>query len=434
MEEHEGSGFDEFFIEMEEFEYKQVNKFSRMLNFGDGGSLAQEPLVHDGIVYAASMDRNVYAVDARTGDLIWSFRAEGGFAGSSPVIGDGKLYIGSYDQIMYAIDAKTGELAWKFRTMGKIVATATFHDGKVYFGSSDYNGYCVDAGSGQLAWKFKTYGEVMCQPTIYKDHVFFGSNDHFLYCVDAETGRLAWKFETQGEIFFQSSLVIHDGRVHFPSFDNFLRAVDVDSGRLVWKFKTGSYGGMSNGPFLYRDVLYQPNREGVLWALTPGGKELWNFRINNAMASPIVHEDRIYFGTEDHNLYCLDLKGKVLWKFETQDIMWWKPATWNGRIYFTSFDCHLYCVDTGTHQLVWKFRAQGEPSYIPPPFESFELTVSKHGEDSGLAEKDTVKRYATDIGEEEEGGKFYKSRITYQVSTQYGAKGKYQIDSDEEEF
>jgi hypothetical protein len=28
----------------------------------------------------------------------------------------------------------------------------------------------------------------------------------------------------------------------------------------------------------------------------------------------------------------------------------------------------------------------------------------------------------------------YKSRITYQISTQYAAKGKYQVDSEEEEF
>ena len=36
--------------------------------------------------------------------------------------------------------------------------------------------------------------------------------------------------------------------------------------------------------------------------------------------------------------------------------------------------------------------------------------------------------------DEADGTSAYKSRVTYQVSTQYQAKGKYQIDSDEEAF
>jgi eukaryotic-like serine/threonine-protein kinase len=430
MEESEGSGFDEFFVEMEESEYVKIKKFDRMLNFGEGGSFAQEPLIHDGNVYVASLDRNVYALSTKTGDLIWSFRAEGGIVGSSPVIGDGVLYVGSYDQNLYALDAKTGRLVWKFHTMGKIVASATLHEGKVYFGSSDYNAYCLDAKSGELIWKFKTYGETMFKPTIHDGKVFFGSNDQFLYCLDARSGKLIWKHETQGEIFCQNALLIHEGVVYFPSFDNFLRAADVNTGSLIWKFKTGSYGGMASSPFFYKGVLYQPNREGVLWALTPDGRELWNFRIPNAMSHPLVHDDRIYIGT-DRNLYCLSLSGKKLWSFETQGEIWWRPAVWNGMVYFASFDCHLYCVDIATHELSWKFRARGEPSYMPPPFDSFELSVKKHVEDSDFHDVGTDKRYAA-VFEEDDAGKFYKSKVTYRMSTQYSAKGKYQKDSDEE--
>jgi len=50
-------------------------------------------------------------------------------------------------------------------------------------------------------------------------------------------------------------------------------------------------------------------------------------------------------------------------------------------------------------------------------------------------EEGRKKSYEINITGESEGiGSFYKSRITYQVSTQYREKGKYQIDTDEEAF
>jgi outer membrane protein assembly factor BamB len=209
--------------------------------------------------------------------------------------------------------------------------------------------------------------------------------------------------------------------------------VDIDTGKLVWKFLTGHFGGMNTGPTLHEDVLYQTNREGTLYALTLDGKEKWNFRINNAMAHQFVYKDRIYFGTEDYNLYCLSLDGKILWKFPTQGEIWWKPSAWENKIFFTSMDCYLYCVDIETHQLVWKFRGQGPVSYMGPPFDSYELKVKKPVEDTGLKEETEKKRYDMRISEEESPDT-YTSRITYQLSSKYQSKGKYQIDSKEEEF
>jgi hypothetical protein len=50
-------------------------------------------------------------------------------------------------------------------------------------------------------------------------------------------------------------------------------------------------------------------------------------------------------------------------------------------------------------------------------------------------EEEKKKAYEFGFGDEEGGNTgAYKSRITYQVSTQYASKGKYQVDSQEEEF
>ncbi|MBN2330911.1 MAG: PQQ-binding-like beta-propeller repeat protein [Candidatus Aenigmarchaeota archaeon] len=431
MEEHGGFGFDDFSVEIEDFEYKLVKKFDRIFNLGEGGSFLQWPFLYEGRVYVACLDRNVYCLDGRTGGLVWKFTADGGFAPASPMIDEGIVYIGSYDYNLYALDARTGGMIWKYHTQGKLAGNATIHGSRVFVGSNDYNMYCLDAKTGEFIWKFRTQGEVPSKPTFHDGMVLFGSYDRFFYCVDEQSGRLIWKFETQGDVYNEDDVLIHEGVVYFPSFDNFLRAVDIKTGRMLWKFRTGNYGGMHSGPRMAGDRLIQVNREGVMHALTFGGKVIWKFRINQAMALPMIHDGKIYVGTEDENLYCIDLEGNVLWKFKTQGSLWWKPTIWEEKVLFTSHDCNVYCVDINTHQLLWKFRGQGAPSYFPPPFDSYELTVKKAASESGLEEKATRKRYDFGMSEEETTSQ-YKSKITYQISTQYASKGKYQIDSDEE--
>jgi outer membrane protein assembly factor BamB len=429
MDFDEGLDFDEFSVEMEDFEVRQVKKFDRTFNIKTGGSFSQKPLVHDGLVYVGCMDQHLYAVDAKTGEVKWRFKMEGGVYVSSPVISDGIIYVGSYDHNLYAVDARSGKPVWKFQTRDKVLSSAFVHGDRVYFGSNDYNLYCLDKRTGELVWKFKTQGEVVSTSVVHKGMVFFGSYDHLLYCLDAESGRLVWKFETQGDIFNTTPFLINEDIIYFDSFDNYMRAVDINTGQLVWKFLTGRYG-MQDGPIMHNGILYQTNREGVLYALTLSGKIIWEFRINDIIARPIIHGNRIYLGTGDYNLYCLDLRtGRVLWKFPTQGELWWKPAVWDDRIYFTSMDCFLYCLDLSTHKVIWKLRGQGETSPMTSPFDSFELVVKKRTEESGMEEKEGRKRYNIDAFEEQRGS-FYKSRITYQMSTQYREKGKYQTDEE----
>jgi outer membrane protein assembly factor BamB len=430
MEEHGGFDFGQYSVEMGDFEFKRVQKFDRIWNYGPGGSFAERPLVHGDIVYVGCMDQNVYALRAQNGEVVWRFRARAGVFGSSPVISGGKIFVGSFDYNLYALDARTGELAWKFPTRGEIMCNPLVHEGRVYVGSKDMVFYCVEERTGKLVWKFRTQGEIASTPSVCGEKVFIGSFDHILYCLDKDDGKLIWKFNTQGEIFNDGGFLIHEGVIYFGSFDNYLRAVDVETGKLLWKFLTGNYGGMGTAAHMHKGTIFQTNREGNFFALTPEGKQVWKFTINHCIANPVFKDDRIYIGSEDRNLYCLDLRGRVLWKFATQGALWWMPAIWHDSVIFTSMDCFVYAVDIKTERLLWKFRGQGAPSFSPPPYESYELSM--HVPEK-VVEEARKKAYDVGIGDEgEDSGRFYKSRITYQVSSRYHEKGKYQIDSDEE--
>ena len=65
------------------------------------------------MVYVGSWDHNVYALNASTGALLWSF-VTGNLVGSSPAVADGVVYFGSYDNNVYALNARTGAKLWSY--------------------------------------------------------------------------------------------------------------------------------------------------------------------------------------------------------------------------------------------------------------------------------------------------------------------------------
>ena len=54
------------------------------------------PAVANGVVYVGSYDKNVYALDAKTGAKLWSYIAGGGVY-TSPSVANGLVYVGSDD-------------------------------------------------------------------------------------------------------------------------------------------------------------------------------------------------------------------------------------------------------------------------------------------------------------------------------------------------
>ena len=83
----------------------------------DPGSQVTTPLVHDGVMYLASPNSIVQALDAATGDLLWEFRDD---AELPPVrrevlglaIYEDKIYLNTADARIIALDMRTGQKVW----------------------------------------------------------------------------------------------------------------------------------------------------------------------------------------------------------------------------------------------------------------------------------------------------------------------------------
>jgi outer membrane protein assembly factor BamB len=91
-------------------------------------------------------------VEAKGLKLNWQADLSGKL--SSPVVADGKLFLASADSHqVHALDAVTGESMWTFTAAERIDSPPTIWQGRVLFGSADGYVYCLRGTDGQLAWR-----------------------------------------------------------------------------------------------------------------------------------------------------------------------------------------------------------------------------------------------------------------------------------------
>jgi outer membrane protein assembly factor BamB len=91
------------------------------------------PAVQDGVVYTDSSGPtggHVYALNAKTGGMIWSYEAPNGIPGVS--VAGGVVYAAADDGIIRALDAASGDLLWSFNTGSRVAQPPIIANGMVY--------------------------------------------------------------------------------------------------------------------------------------------------------------------------------------------------------------------------------------------------------------------------------------------------------------
>ncbi len=91
-----------------------------------------------------------------TNQTLWKFETGNSVEYSSPSIVNGVVYVGSQDRTVYALDAATGNKIWSFAAGYSIKSTAAVVNDVVYVGSLDHNVYAINAITGSQIWNYTT--------------------------------------------------------------------------------------------------------------------------------------------------------------------------------------------------------------------------------------------------------------------------------------
>ena len=311
-------------------------------SFPTHGIVRCKPAIANGTVYFASDDGNLYALKAQSGTKLWSYNIGNkikrilpntifrgnywDYMQSSPYINQDAVFVGSGDSCLYAIDSKTGKLLWKFHTGGIIRSSPTVYNGQVYFGSWDGFIYALKANEGTFVWKYDTRGKyyknVQPSPQIANGILYCGSRNPYFYALNAETGKEIWKYSYDFS-WVESSATIKKGVVYVGSSDlKKVFAFDANTGKAIWQlpvdgtaWSTPFYdqGNIYIGLASYKNDKSAMEGGGLLAIDAETGKQKWEIKcgktsaIGGVVSSPVVHDGMIYYGSLDGKVYAVGI-------------------------------------------------------------------------------------------------------------------------------
>jgi outer membrane protein assembly factor BamB len=262
--------------------------------------IAPVAAVAQGIVYIAATDSSgshghLYALNARSGQLLWEFTSNGTNSYTNPVVVNGIVYTTWDDDVLYAINARSGKVLWTFNAQCMYCDFAIAH-GMLYLGTFKYM-YALDATTGVPVWK-KSFSDTngFFSTAVAGGNVYSVSYQHVLYAFNATNGKIVWS--VHAPISYTTPLAVAYGMIYGTTTHGVMYAYDASTGIVKWE--------------------------------TPTGGEI--------AASPAVANHVVYIGSYDHNMYAFDAQnGKIVWTYTTgSDFIWTSPVLVNGVLYFGS--------------------------------------------------------------------------------------------------
>ncbi len=234
------------------------------------------PVIADGIVYVGERSGSygkLLAISLLTGQHLWA--AEGLIVDGAPALANGRIYFGARDGKFYALDAKTGQYIWSINT-GSTTAPVIFGD-RIYFGVANGDIYALNSANGEKLWSINRPGaKSMLAAT--NDSLYIGGNE--VVALDPSNGRVKWSFTDVSQYF--SSPALRDKSVYVSS--NYrLYCLDAESGLVKWSHYLGIKSGSSKTPVVAGNTVYL----GAVTAIDADtGEVKWNFDGKNQY--PIV--------------------------------------------------------------------------------------------------------------------------------------------------
>ncbi len=320
-----------------------MSHFGLLWSYEADDSFDSSPAISQGILYIGNLDKNVYALNATTGNMIWNYTLSHATE-SSPAISQGKVYIGCYGHTMYVLNATIGTQLWNYTIKGYIRSSFVILDDILYFGDYDYGNnsvYALNTSTGTQLWNYTIGDSMFSSPSIYNDRIYIASENNMTFALNATTGIQLWNYTTQG--YIHSSPAISGGILYIGSYDNKVYALNATNGILIWNYTTG-YSVLSS-PAISQGILYIGSYDNKVYALNAtNGEELWTYVAEGSLLpSPAISQNILFIGSHSNKTYVLNVTtGILLWNYTTGNIILSSPSIANGIVYIGGHDNKLY--------------------------------------------------------------------------------------------
>lgn len=205
------------------------------------------PLIEDTVVYIGGSDSTFRAIGLVSGRELWAFKGLKGPMVSKPVVHNDEIIFGAWDCYLYALNKKTGELIWKWSNGSPVINYApaacipVIKDDVVYVAAPDRFLSAIDLATGKTLWRTNeatvresigisedgslVYGKTM-QDTVVA------------FYTTKEKPQAAWKMNVGfGYEHVPSMLIEKEGKVFFGTRSGVVYCINPSTQKIVWAYK-----------------------------------------------------------------------------------------------------------------------------------------------------------------------------------------------------
>src|SRR5215831_6528814 len=276
-------------------------------------------------------------------------------AWGQPSIVGGRLFVGSQNGTVYALDPKSGCVIWTFTAHGGVRASISIGGGRAYFSDQKGYAYALDAASGRQIWSVKVEDHPLIRltgsPALYNGHLYVptssyeesGKGPTYACCtfrgsivaLDANTGAVQWRAYTIRE---QPKMMGTRGdgvEAWGPAGGAIWSAPTIDPKRKAIYVGVGNtYAGSATAPAANSVAAFDLDDGHMLWAQQVSAPDIFGCRTGEANcgdkqgpdfdfgSSPALTQlpngkDVLVIGNKSGIGYAMDpdKRGEIVWQY-----------------------------------------------------------------------------------------------------------------------
>ena len=276
------------------------------------------PGYHEGAVFVASREGEVYRLNADSGKTVWKSEL-GGAVFSGVGIGNGRVVVTMDNGNVVAMDQADGSVVWTTPIKRQFSAIPVVGQSRVVVRSADGLIIGLDAESGNIMWQLERFSPTLIMhgdstPTISGDTVLTGLSNGMLLANNVITGREYWEVQITSivgeneleQLMDVDTSPLTDGNtVYTATYQGHVVSIDMLDVQVHWRTKISTRLSMT----LDRDRLYLTDELGSIAALErEDGQFAWMQKAfqGRGVSFPIVIKDRVVIGDNTGRIHTLD--------------------------------------------------------------------------------------------------------------------------------
>ena len=294
---------------------------------------------------------------------LWRFQMKGA-SKASPLVTEKAVYAGANDGVFYALDKKTGQLIWTFDAGAEILTSAKKSHGLILFAAGNGKFFALKP-DGTMKWSYQHPCAIYASPVTDEDTVYAGANDAAVIALDIETGKKKWQ-NNEARYSVESSPFVTGEHIYYGAWDGYVYCLDKNNGNTLWK-KPGPrnqdrviryYGPADDSPIVAGNALYITDRGYTLGKYGLNGEYKAKLAGGCSAIGCSENSDAMYLRFYKDPLIKIDLEGETIWE---SDVVCGRvpvsPLEKNGKLYVCTNSGRLHVINAETGETMKQYQA-----------------------------------------------------------------------------